>query len=61
MEEREVAETLRKELLDDYSNQLDKNKKLSKRDKDRDLEAVSKFLVHLVTEEGVKETLEIIQ
>ncbi len=57
--ENTVSELLRKELLEDYSDYLDNNKsKLTKEEKQVELNAVSKFLLHFVTEKDVRETLE---
>ncbi len=61
MDNRKVAETLRREILEDYSIRLDRENNLTKKEKSEQLQAVSKFLVHLVTEEGVEETLEILE
>jgi hypothetical protein len=54
MENEEIKKVLKNEILRSYSSTLsDKDKK--------ELKAVSKFLDHFITEQGVEEMLEIIE
>jgi hypothetical protein len=56
-----IAESLRKEILDNYSSRLDQYENLSGKEKQMELDVVAKFLSYLVTDKGVQETLEIIE